>query len=288
MRQVVHSQPGTTRDAVTSSFEWDGVRLLMCDTAGIRRRAAAHKLREEVDRAAVVRAIQMVKSCQVTLLVFDASEPTSITTQDKRIAAIAAEHKKSCVLIANKCDLLSDVELAKLEDDIRWRIPKLKYAPLVRTCALTGEGLSDALDLAVEAARWRRERVPKRQLNELFARAQVLRPLPMRKGARLRIRYATQGDTETPTFVFYMNRADGWSQADERWMENLIRSQWPFVATPLRLVFRSHGRHRGTQKKAPVTRREESGMGWSAKEVLRRHKRRKETMKEARREAEYE
>ena len=102
----------------------------------------------------------------------------------------------------------------------------------------------------------------------------------MLKGARLRIRYATQGDTETPTFVFYMNRAEGWKESDRRWMENIIRSQWPFTATPLHLVFRAHGKHRGKQAKVTETKRERMGVGWSAHQALKRHKRLKEAQKE--------
>jgi len=280
VRHVVHAAPGTTRDAITSHLQWDGVRMLVCDTAGIRRDAAGGRRREEVDRMAVLRALQMVKASQVTMVVFDACE--GLVRQDMRIAHIAIEHKKSCVLVANKCDLLNDVQLARVEEDVRAKLPMLRFAPIVRTCALTGEGLSDALDLCVEAARWRRERVPKRRLNELFERAQVLRPLPMNKGARLRIRYVTQGDTETPTFVFYMNRADGWRDGDERWMENIVRSQWPFTATPLRLVFRAHGRHRGKQVEAPETKRERMGVGWSALQALKQSKRKRAAAKAAR------
>jgi len=130
--------------------------------------------------------------------------------------------------------------------------------------------------------------VVKRRLNELFERAQLLRPLPLVGAVRLRIRYVTQGDTESPSFVFYMNRPDGWRDSDERWMENVIRSQWPFTATPLRLVFRAHGKHRGKQVKAPFTKREKLGMGWSAMQVLKNHKRQKQAEKEAARSKEGE
>lgn len=109
----------------------------------------------------------------------------------------------------------------------------------------------------------------------------MLRPLPMLKGTRVRIRYVTQGDTETPTFVFYMNRAEGWRLSDERWMENIIRSQWPYIGTPLRLVYRAHGKHRGKQVETPVTRRERTGLGWSAMQVLKKHKRLIEARKES-------
>ncbi|KAL1496469.1 hypothetical protein AB1Y20_016423 [Prymnesium parvum] len=285
-RHVVHEKPGTTRDAVTSSFEWGGLRMLVADTAGIRKESGGGKQREEVDRMAVIRAKQMVKSAQVTMFVFDARE--TLTMQDKRIVNLAVMHKKSCVLVANKCDLLADHELAALEEKVRTQLPMLKYAPIVRTCALTGEGVDDAISMCVEAARWRRERVVKRRLNELFERAQLLRPLPLVGAVRLRIRYVTQGDTESPSFVFYMNRPDGWRDSDERWMENVIRSQWPFTATPLRLVFRAHGKHRGKQVKAPFTKREKLGMGWSAMQVLKNHKRQKQAEKEAARSKEGE
>ena len=79
----------------------------------------------------------------------------------------------------------------------------------------------------------------KRRLNELFKRAQTLRPLPVVRGARLKIRFVTQYDTETPTFVFHTNREAELHTSDRRWLENTIRRQWPFTATPLRVVLKA-------------------------------------------------
>ena len=85
---------------------------------------------------------------------------------------------------------------------------------------------------------WRREKVSKRRLNELFKRAQLLRPLPMVKGARIKIKFITQKATETPTFLVFLNKQVELHSSDERWIENVIRSQWAFTATPLRVVTR--------------------------------------------------
>ena len=271
-RHVVHPDAGTTRDSVTSEFEWGGERILIADTAGIRRRMAGGSGREDIDRIAAHRARTMAKSANVTMLVFDASE--GLVRQDLRIANLALTEMKSCVLVANKCDLLEERDLDELSEAVRARLPSLSHAPIVKVSARSGAGLSEAMDLVVEAARWRRERVPKQRLNELFQRAQVLRPLPFVKSSRLRIRYVTQGVTETPTFVFYMNKESGWHPSDERWMENIIRSQWPFTATPLRLVFRSDAALPGmvSKERDVRTRRQGRGAPPSAKHTRKKQR----------------
>ena len=127
----------------------------------------------------------------------------------------------------------------------------LNYAPVVHGSALRGEGLEEALDLVAEAARWRETRVPRRRLNDLFSRAQALRPLPMVRAAggphqagRIKILYVQQATTEAPTFVFNMNRSVELRSNDLKWIENTIRSQWPFTGTPIRLVFKSMDRRK--------------------------------------------
>ena len=205
-RMVVHAQPGTTRDAVSAPLVWRGKRMLIADTAGIRRRAAGGEQREELDRMAVQRAKQMMMASHATLLMYDATE--GLTRADKQVASLAIEHGKSCVIVPNKCDLLGDAE--------REAIARLCRGPadaVVRAaCAVsvhTGEGLERALDLVAEAASGGGARAPPR-LNELFQHsccvATKVRALKDSQAGRIRILYVLQARTEVPTFVIHLNR----------------------------------------------------------------------------------
>ena len=157
-RMVVHAAPGTTRDAVTAPFAWRGRQMLLADCAGIRRRAEGGASREDLDRMAVARARQMILSSHVALLMYDAHE--GVTRGDMRIADLVIQHSKSCVLVANKCDQLDAGARRAVPEGLANALPMLWYAPLVQASALHGEGVQAAMDLVVEAARWRQTRVP--------------------------------------------------------------------------------------------------------------------------------
>lgn len=242
-RMVVHHEAGTTRDSIAAPLEHKGMSLLVADTAGIRRPAQGGAEREDLDRMAVQRARQMIMSCHAALIVFDAS--VGLLRGDLQVADLVTKHQKSCVFLANKCDLIDEEERAQVGSSIHERLPMLGYAPVVTGSALHGDGIEEAMDLVAEAARWRSTRVPRKRLNELFQRAQVLRPLPYVKATksaragRMSVRYVLQAPTEAPTFVFHMNRAGELHPSDVRWLENTLRSQWAFTGTPLRFVFRT-------------------------------------------------
>ena len=257
-RMVVHREAGTTRDAVSAALDWHGHRMLVADTAGIRSPGAGGKDREELDRMAVTRAKQMVMASHAVLLVFDSTE--GLVRADMSIAQLVIDHQKSCVLLANKTDLLNPTQRDDVRSVVAQRLPTLWYAPVVCGSAVTGEGIEAAMDLVAEAARWRGMRVSRSRLNELFRRAQVLRPLPMvralkgpAQAGRLRIKWVVQAQTEAPTFVFHMNRKADMHPSDLLWLENTIRSQWAFTGTPLRIVLQV----RDTRRK----RREREGTG---------------------------
>jgi GTP-binding protein len=140
-RVVVHPDAGTTRDAVSTPLTWRGLRLLVADTAGIRGQSAGGADREELGRMAVAKAKQMIMASHAALLVFDATD--GLVRADMQVAHLVVEHAKSCVLLANKCDLLSEEKRAQLPGVVASRLPMLAgYAPLVTGSALTGDGAS--------------------------------------------------------------------------------------------------------------------------------------------------
>lgn len=252
-RMVVHPDAGTTRDAVAAAVRWRGCNLLVADTAGIRRPSAGGDAREELDRMAVRRAKEMVMGSHAALLVVDAS--AGLVRGDLQIADLIIKHGKSCVILMNKVDLITDEQREALPRMLSDRLPMLGYAPLVPGSALSGEGIDDAMALVEEAARWRALRVPRRRLNDLFERAQVLRPLPMvraknpAQAGRIKIRYVLQAPTEGPTFVIHLNRQAELHPSVMRWVENTIRSQWAFTGTPIRIVTKVRDSRRRRREK---------------------------------------
>lgn len=241
-RVVVHEAAGTTRDSIATPLTWRGESLQLADTAGIRKRSAGGASREELDVMSVYKARETVRRAHVALLVFDAKE--GMRRQDLAIADHVIEHHKSCVLVANKVDLLDAREREALDDHVREKLPMLRYAPIVHASATSGEGVDEAFDLALAAGKWRRERIPRIRLEELYQRATLLKPLPLVKNTggknrgALKIRSVAQSDTETPTFVFHLNRDAELHPSRMKWLENVIRQHYPFTATPLRLVLR--------------------------------------------------
>ena len=241
-RMVVHPEAGTTRDSVSQELVWKGDKMIVADTAGIRKAQAGGKAREELDRMAVKGARAMIMNSHAVLLLFDA--PAGLLRSDMGIAQHVIDNQKSCVILANKTDLLDQEERATVLTQVREKLPMLWYAPVVSGSVLRGEGIDEAMELVAEAARWRNVKVPRWHLNELFRRAQILRPLPMvralkgpKQAGRLRIKWVQQAPTEAPTFVFHMNRKVEIHPSNAGWCENTIRSQWAFTGTPLRIVF---------------------------------------------------
>ena len=172
----------------------------------------------------------------MALLLVDAT--VGLRKQDLVIAERLVRHGKSCVLVGNKADLLDERGWERFEEEVQQALPMMHYAPLVRCSALRGDGVDEAMSYVLEAGRWRRERLHKKTLNTVLQEAQMVRPLPLSRtrGAQ-KIKHVLQADTEAPTFVLHMNRAVRLHPADVRYLENAIRAQWPFTATPLRLIF---------------------------------------------------
>ena len=137
---------------------------------------------------------------------------------------------------------------------VRTELAMIRWAPLVRASALTGEGIDEAMELVVDAGRWRRERLPKGPLNDVFQDALMIRPLPRTKtGGAQKVRYVLQLETETPAFVLHMNRDVDLHPSDHKYLENTIRKRWPYTATPLRLQFKGPDRKRNERRRAATS-----------------------------------
>jgi GTP-binding protein len=231
-RMIVAPTPGTTRDAVDSELEFEGTRFRLIDTAGIRRKS---RVVEQIERVAVLMAERHIERAETAVLLIDATEgPTAL---DARIAGFAHDAGKSLILAVNKWDLIEEdpTAAARMESAIRARLRFLDYAPIVFISALTGHGVTHILELAKRAHAARHQRIPTAELNRFFQQF-VAEAWATTRHRRVRVRYITQAGVDPPTFVLFLNsRREKLEAAYERYIENRLREQYEFFATPIRI-----------------------------------------------------
>ena len=237
-RVLVSAEPGTTRDAVDTRLEYEGKRLLLIDTAGIRRRG---RIARGIEKYSVMRAEQALTRADIGLLVLDA--PEGVAAQDLHIAGYVADAYKGLIVVANKWDLMDDTKESR-EEFARRALRRLKFAPwapLAFVSAKTGLNVDGLLDLALEVSDSRFLRVPTGELNAAVQKA-VAGHRPPSKGRRvLRILYVTQAETNPPTFVFFVSDASLLHFSYRRYLEKALRRTFGFEGTAIRLTFRSRG-----------------------------------------------
>jgi GTP-binding protein len=233
-RVLVHSEPGTTRDAVDTSFVYRDRPYVLIDTAGIRRKG---RVSEALEKLAVVMALKSLERCQVVVLVLDASE--GITAQDAHIAGYAREAGRASVIVVNKWDLVPRgmVRKAEVVEQIRDRLPFLDYAPICFTSATRAEGLSDLFDAVDAVAAEANRRVAAGVVTEALQQALARRPVTI-GGVPLTIQSANQVTTGPPTFALRVNRPDEIHFSYERYLVNALRQAFGFAGSPIRLSFR--------------------------------------------------
>ncbi|MGH2704811.1 MAG: ribosome biogenesis GTPase Der [Actinomycetota bacterium] len=230
-RAIVHEEPGTTRDTVSSLVELDGRTYRFVDTAGIRRRSKT----AGVEIYSASRTRTAIDAADVAVLVIDAAE--GVTAQDQRIARTVAEAGAGAVTVLNKWDLVDDATV--VDTTVADRLHFVHYAPLIRTSAATGRGIGRLIPQVDAVLAGRGIRIPTATLNELFRGIQDRHPAP--SGARpARVLYATQISSEPPTFVLFSTArlAPAWL----RFVERRLREEYGFTGNPIRLIVRERGR----------------------------------------------
>ena len=236
-RSVVSEIPGTTRDTIDTLIEVDGVKILLVDTAGIRRRG---KIEYGIEKYSVLRALRAIERCDVALLLLDAGE--GVTAQDQHVAGMVLEQLKGVAILVNKWDVIEkdDHTFNAFTRHVREEFAFLSYAPLLFVSALDGQRVDRILPMAMEIQHERQKRVPTAALNNLLRRAVFdHQPTSLHKGAHLRIFYATQPQAEPPVFLFFTNDAEQVHWGYGRYLENRIREEYGFTGTPIKVVFRS-------------------------------------------------
>jgi len=234
-RVVVSEVPGTTRDAIDTPLEYQGHRLLLIDTAGIRRRG---RIAPGLERHSVQRAQQAIRRCDVALLVIDAAE--GVTAQDTHIAGLVLEEYKGLVIVVNKWDLMPDTDeqRRRFAAHALERLKFVPWAPLAFVSAKTGLNLEGLLELALEVGEKRSQRVPTARLNAAIREAMARHPPPPSGKRQFKLYYVTQAGVRPPPFVFFCTAPNLLHFSSRRYLENAIRRAFDFEGTAIKMVFR--------------------------------------------------
>ena len=236
-RAIVNATPGTTRDAIDTVFEYNGERMLLIDTAGIRRRG---RIEGGIERYGAARALRAIDRADVALLITEATEP--LTAQDAHIAGYIQKAFRGMELVVNKWDLVEEmVDRTQYTREIRRRLKFMPYAPIFYISATLGKGIDDVLGAAWEIFEERKKRVPTAMLNSMVRDAVAAHAPPSVVGRKLKILYATQAEISPPTFVFFVNDPALMHFSYRRYLENRLRQSFGFKGTPLRLILKGRG-----------------------------------------------
>jgi GTP-binding protein len=235
-RHLVHDAPGTTVDAIDSTLEYEGRTFRLVDTAGIRRRS---RIDDRLEVLAVSRALRTIERCHVTVFVLDGTQSPS--TQDARLASLAAEKGRALIFLVNRWDLVrkeTERDARLVEEEIRRAFPMLSWAPILFISALTGKGCTRILPLVERVYAQFDKRVPTAQLNEFLREIEARNPPPQRCHHPVRIHFGTQARVRPPTFVFFSNTPEAIRVPYRRFIENQLRASFGFDGTPIRLAIR--------------------------------------------------
>ncbi len=237
-RMIVSDIAGTTRDAVDTRVENEYGVFNFIDTAGIRRHS---KVEDRIEKFSVLRANMAVERADVCILMIDAAD--GITEQDEKIAGIAHEAGKCCIIAVNKWDSIEkdNSTTNKFKNDIRTALGYMPYAPIVYISAKTGQRVPGLYPLIKEVYAEASRRIKTGQLNDLLNDAMTRVQPPSDRGKRLKIYYMTQVSTNPPTFVIFCNSEELFHFSYRRYIENCLRDTFGFEGTPIRIVIRQKG-----------------------------------------------
>ena len=237
-RVIVSNMAGTTRDAVDSYFENEKGKYLIIDTAGMRKKS---KVDDRIEKFSVLRATMAIERSDVCVIMIDANE--GVTEQDTKVAGLAHEAGKACIIVVNKWDAIEkdDKTMKRMEEDIRRDLAYMTYAPILFISALTGQRVDKLFDLINSVVNQAAMRIPTGVLNSVLADAQARVQPPTDKGRRLKIYYMTQIGVKPPHFVIFCNDARLFHFSYQRYLENQIRSTFGLSGTPVRITIRQKG-----------------------------------------------
>ena len=237
-RVIVSNVAGTTRDAIDSNFENQFGKYCFIDTAGMRRKS---KVDDAIEKYSNLRSISAIDRADVCLILVDANE--GVTEQDTKIAGLAHEAGKACIIVVNKWDLVEKETntMDKMTDEIRRDLSYMSYAPVLFISALTGQRVEKLYQLINEVAAMSAMRVTTGMLNNILEDATARVQPPSDKGRRLKIYYMTQVGVKPPHFVVFCNDARLFHFSYQRYLENQLRAVFGLMGTPIKLTIRQKG-----------------------------------------------
>lgn len=237
-RSIVSDMAGTTRDAIDTEIHNDFGDFVFIDTAGLRRKS---RVDDAIEKYSVLRAQMAIERADVCVIMIDGAE--GFTEQDSKVAGLAHEQGKACIIAVNKWDAVEkdthtmDTMRKKLMNDFSF----MPYAPFIFLSAKTGQRVDRLFELIKYVAQQNSMRISTGMLNDVLAEATTRVQPPTDKGKRLRIYYMTQPSTNPPTFVCFVNRADLFHFSYQRYLENQLRETFGLEGTPIRFIIREKG-----------------------------------------------
>jgi len=239
-RAIVSEVPGTTRDAVDTIMQFHEHRIRLIDTAGVRKKPAAHGA---IEYYAALRSLSAIARCDIALLLFDAMQ--GLTAQDRRLAGMVLEERKGLILVGNKWDLVreqGEYSQAELIGALHEDLPFARFAPVTFLSATSKRRLGSLMPLVMRVWSNLNRHAPTAQLNDLVRDAVLAHPAPSIGGKPLRINYVSQPATRPPLFIFFCNDPKLVQDSYRRFLEHTIRSAFDFEGVPLQLQFRERSR----------------------------------------------
>ena len=234
-RMITGPEAGITRDSISLAWEWEGHRVQLVDTAGLRKRA---KVDDKLERLSAFDTKRAIDHAEVVVLLLDATR--GLESQDLRIADQVVEEGRALIIALNKWDvaehassLFNGVKAALVEG-----LSQIKDVTLLTVSGKTGKGIDTLLKVAIELREAWSRRIPTGELNRWFESAVEANPPPAPKGQRIKLRYITQVTSRPPTFVVFGNRTEELPESYRRYLLNAMRRDLGLGAIPLRLNFR--------------------------------------------------
>ena len=234
-RVIVSDIAGTTRDAVDTAVTWQDQEYVFIDTAGLRRKS---KVKEDLERYSVIRAVTAVERADVVLILIDAEE--GVTEQDAKIAGIAHDKGKGIIIAVNKWDAVEkdDKTMYRHSDRIRQVLSFMPYAELMFISAKTGQRVERVFSMIDMVLENNSMRIATGVFNEIITEATAMQQPPSDRGRRLKIYYVTQVSVKPPTFVIFVNDKELMHFSYTRYLENRIREAFGFRGTSLKFIIR--------------------------------------------------
>ena len=237
-RAIVSDIAGTTRDATDTRIENQYGKFTFIDTAGIRRKS---KVTDAIEKYSIIRARTAVERANVCVIMIDATE--GFTEQDSKVAGIALDQGKGCIVVVNKWDAVEKDgnTMREYKEKLAVDFAFMKFAPFVFISAKTGQRVDRLFEQIAYVYAQSTMRISTGKLNEILGAATARVQPPTDKGKRLKIYYMTQASVCPPTFVFFVNNAQLFHFSYQRYLENQIREVFGLEGTPVRFIIRQRG-----------------------------------------------